>query len=179
MRGRLQLGFVAAAGILASMFLFGLVVVLLLSYPLAGALWIISPVAYVLLGVIGVLLILDVFPEFTVTSKHLPTGRIPFVGAFLFGLFFGILILPCNAAPIAILLALSTSTSDLFVNMLNFMFFGAGMAMPLVAISVLSAYQGKRGTAFLVRHKRAINLATGSLMLVVALYYLITVYQNS
>jgi hypothetical protein len=118
MRGRLQLGFVAAAGILASMFLFGLVVVLLLSYPLAGALWIISPVAYVLLGVIGVLLILDVFPEFTVTSKHLPTGRIPFVGAFLFGLFFGILILPCNAAPIAILLALSTSTSDLFVNML-------------------------------------------------------------
>jgi cytochrome c-type biogenesis protein len=173
--GRLLLGFIVAAGILASMFLFGLVVVLLFSYPLAGALWIISPVAYILLGITGIFLILDRFPELPLSAAHLPTGRMPFIGAFFFGLFFGILILPCNAAPVAILLALSTSTSDLFNNMLNFIFFGAGMAMPLLAISVLSAYQGKRGTVFLVRHRRAINLVTGTLMLAVALYYLILV----
>jgi cytochrome c-type biogenesis protein len=174
--GRLLLGFISAAGILASMILFGLVVVILLSYPLAEALWIISPIAYILLGIIGIMLILGLFPEFSFKTAHLPAGRISFIGAFMFGLFFGILILPCNAAPIAVLLALSTSTSDFFNNMLNFIFFGAGMALPLIAISALSAYQGKEGTAFLVRHKRAINMVTGSLMLLVAVYNLLILF---
>jgi cytochrome c-type biogenesis protein len=172
LEGRLLLGMVTAAGVLASMFLFGLVVVYLFTFPLSGALSIISPVAYAILGIIGFLLILDVFPDLPVPALHVPGGRMPFLGAFLFGLFFGILILPCNAAPIVVLLAISTSTTDILVNMLNFVFFGIGMAVPLVAISVLSAYQGKKGTAFLVRHRRAINLATGSLMLAVAIYYL-------
>jgi cytochrome c-type biogenesis protein len=173
--GRLLLGFSTAAGILASMFLFGLVVVILLAYPLAWALRIISPIAYFFLGIIGIFLILGLFPEFTFKTAHLPSGRVPFVGAFIFGLFFGILMLPCNAAPIAILLALSTSTSDFFNNMLNFIFFGAGMAMPLIAISALSMYRGNVGTAFLVRHKRAINLVTGTLMLMVAISYLVPI----
>jgi len=170
--GRLLLGLVTAAGILASMFLFGIVVVFLFTYPLSGALSIISPVAYLILGTIGALLIINVFPDLPVTAPRMPGGRMPFIGAFFFGLFFGILILPCNAAPIVVLLAISTSTPDTIANMLNFVFFGIGMALPLIAISVLSAYQGKKGTAFLVRHRRAINLATGTLMLSVAIYYL-------
>ncbi len=177
MPGRFLLGLVTATGILASMFLFGLVVVFLFSYPLSGALSIISPLAYLILGIIGVLLILDIFPDLPVPSPHIPGGRMPFLGAFLFGLFFGILILPCNAAPIVVLLAISTSTSDTLAAMLNFVFFGVGMALPLIALSVLSAYQGKKGTAFLVRHRRAINLATGMLMLAVALYYLFFVLR--
>jgi cytochrome c-type biogenesis protein len=175
--GRLLLGLVTATGILASMFLFGMVVVFLFSYPLSRALSIISPMAYLILGIIGVLLILDLFPDLPVPAPRMPGGSIPFMGAFLFGLFFGILILPCNAAPIVVLLAISTSTSDALANMLNFVFFGVGMALPLIAISVLSAYQGKKGTAYLVRHRRAINLATGMLMLAVALYYLFFVLR--
>jgi cytochrome c-type biogenesis protein len=175
--GRLLLGMVTAAGILAAMFLFGLVVVFLFSYPLSGALSIISPLAYLILGIMGALLILDVFPDLPVPAPRMPGARMPFMGAFLFGLFFGILILPCNAAPIVVLLAISTSTTDTLANMLNFVFFGVGMALPLIAISVLSAYQGKSGTAFLVRHRRAINVATGMLMLAVALYYLFSVLR--
>jgi cytochrome c-type biogenesis protein len=176
MAGRLLLGLVTAAGILASMFLFGLVVVFLFSYPLSGALSVISPVAYAILGVIGVLLVFDLLPDLKpVPAPRLATGKMPFIGAFLFGLFFGILILPCNAAPIVVLLAISASASDMFSNLLNFVFFGMGMALPLIALSLLSAYQGKKGTAFLVRHRRGINLATGTLMLAVALYYFIFV----
>jgi cytochrome c-type biogenesis protein len=174
---RLSLGIAAGAGILVSMFAFGLVVVLMLSYPLADALGIISPVAYSVLGIIGVLLILGRGPEFTFSSPHLPGDRMPFFGAFLFGLFFGILILPCNAAPIAVLLALSTSTSDFIANMLNFIFFGAGMAVPLIALSAVSLFRGKEATALLVRHKRIINLVTGTLMVIVALYYLFAVIR--
>jgi cytochrome c-type biogenesis protein len=174
---RVLLGFITIAGIISSMFLFGLVVVFLFSYPLAGALWILSPAAYVLLGVLGFLLILDLFPEFHPPMFHGTQARTPFIEAFLFGLFFGILVLPCNAAPIAILLALSTSTADLLVNMFNFIIFGAGMALPFLAISFLSVYQGKRWTSFLARNKRTINIVTGSLMLAVALYYLFVVFR--
>jgi cytochrome c-type biogenesis protein len=174
---RVLLGFITITGIIASMFLFGLVVVFLFSYPLAGALWILSPVAYILLGILGLLLIFDLFPQLPVPAFHGIESRAPFIGALLFGLFFGILILPCNAAPIAILLALSTSAADLIVTMFNFIFFGAGMALPFLAISFLSVYQGKKWTSFLARNKRAINLVTGSLMLVVALYYLFFVFR--
>jgi len=173
---RVAMGLITAAGILASMLLFGLVVVLILSYPISRALWILSPLAYLILGIIGLLLILDLFPEFTAPVR-LPGGRMPFIGALLFGLFFGVLVLPCNVAPIAILLALSTSTSDLFANLLNFLFFGIGMAMPLIVISGLSGLKGNLAAAFLTRHKRAINLVTGFLMVVVALYYLLIVFR--
>jgi cytochrome c-type biogenesis protein len=71
---------------------------------------------------------------------------------------------------------LSTSAADLLVSIFNFIFFGAGMALPFLAISFLSVYQGKEWTSFLARHKRAINLITGSLMLGVAIYYLFVVF---
>lgn len=173
--GRLLLGLVSTAGILASLFLFGLVVVFILAFPLSGAIAVIAPVAYVLLAVFGFLLVIDRFPEFSLPGLNLPAEKGPYLGALLFGLFFGVLALPCNAAPIAVLIALSTSTTDFLANMLNFIFFGIGMAMPVIALSLIPMEKGKAGTAFLVGNRRIVNLATGILMIAVALYYLVIV----
>ncbi|NYT06981.1 MAG: hypothetical protein GKC05_01810 [Methanomicrobiales archaeon] len=177
LRERIILGLVAGGGILVSMLAFGLIVVSLLALPLSGALGIISPVAYTALLVIGLLLMTGRSPDIPLPSFQAPRERNPFLGAFVFGLFFGILILPCNAAPVAILLVLSTSTLGFLSGLASFILFGAGMAVPLVALSAMSVWQGNKAAAFLVNHRRAINLLTGVLMVMVSLYYLFGVFR--
>jgi cytochrome c-type biogenesis protein len=169
---RILLGVIAGSGILVAMVLFGLIVVSLLSLPLSRAVGIIAPAAYILLGIIGILLVSGWNPEYPSAAPQIPATKRPFLGAFLFGLFFGVLILPCNVAPVAVLLALSTSAADVVANMFNFLLFGAGMAVPLVAISALSAYRGNEVATLLAKHKRLIHRVTGVLMIGMAVYYL-------
>ena len=177
LRARIFLGLIAGGGILVSMLAFGLIVVSLLSLPISGALDIISPVAYTALLLIGLVLISGRSPEIPLPSPRIPSEKNPFLGAFLFGLFFGILILPCNAAPVAILLVLSTSALGFLSSLTSFILFGAGMAVPLIAISAMSALKGNQVTGFLVNHRRTINLLTGALMVAVSVYYLFGVFR--
>ena len=176
-RARVLLGIVAGAGILAAMFVFGLFVGVIFTLPIGGVLAILSPIAYAILGIIGMLLILGAGPGLPVRTPDVFKGRSPFGGAFVFGLFFGVLILPCNAGPVTVLLALSTSAADLAANMGNFLVYGAGMAIPLIALSALSSSEGNRITQALAAHKRGINAATGVLMVGVAAYYLLVVFR--
>jgi cytochrome c-type biogenesis protein len=176
-RARVLLGIVAGAGILAAMFMFGLFVGVIFTLPIGGVLSVVSPLAYAILGGIGILLILGAGPGLPVRTPDVVKGRSPFGGAFVFGLFFGVLILPCNAGPVTVLLALSTSAADFASNMGNFLMYGAGMAIPLIALSALSSSEGNRIAQVLAAHKRGINAATGVLMVGVAAYYLLVVFS--
>jgi cytochrome c-type biogenesis protein len=174
---RILLGITAGTGILAAMLGFGLLVGVIFTLPIGGVLSVISPVAYAILGGIGILLILGAGPGLQIRAPDILTGRSPFGGAFIFGLFFGVLILPCNAGPVTVLLALSTSAADFAANMGNFLVYGAGMAIPLIALSALSSYDGNRITRTLAAQKRWINFATGVLMVSIAAYYLLVVFR--
>jgi len=174
---RILLGITAGAGILAAMLGFGLVVGVILTLPIGGVLFVVSPVAYAILGGIGILLIIGSGPGLPFHAPDILKGRSPFSGAFIFGLFFGVLILPCNAGPVTVLLALSTSAADFASNLENFLVYGAGMAIPLIALSALSSYEGTRITQTLATQKRLINFATGILMISVAAYYLLVVFK--
>jgi len=176
-RARMLLGIIAGAGILAAMLGFGLVVGVIFTLPIGGVLSFVSPIAYAILGGIGILLIIGAGPALSFRMPDLITGRAPFVGAFVFGLFFGVLILPCNAGPVTVLLALSTSAADFASNMGNFLMYGAGMAIPLIILSALSSYESTRITRTLAAQKRWINFATGVLMIAVAAYYLLVVFR--
>ncbi|MDD1706147.1 MAG: hypothetical protein LUQ12_03810 [Methanoregulaceae archaeon] len=174
---RILLGITAASGILAAMLGFGLIVGVIFTVPMGGVLSVASLVAYGILGVIGILLLLGAWPGLPVRVPDVLKGRSPFTGAFIFGLFFGVLILPCNAGPVTVLLALSTSAADLAANLENFLVYGAGMAIPLIALSALSATEGSRITKTLAEQKRLINIVTGLLMIGVAAYYLLVVFD--
>jgi cytochrome c-type biogenesis protein len=176
-RARILLGIIAGTGILAAMLVFGLIVGVIFTLPIGGVLSVVSPIAYAILGFIGILLILGAGPGLPVRIPDVLTGRSAFSGAFIFGLFFGVLILPCNAGPVTVLLALSTSAADFASNMGNFLVYGAGMAIPLIVLSALSSYEGTRVTRTLAARTRWINLATGLLMFGVAAYYLLVVFR--
>ena len=174
---RILLGFIAGAGILAAMLGFGLLVGVIFTLPIGDVLSVVSPVAYAILGGIGILLVLGAGVRLPFPTPDILKGRSPLGGAFLFGLFFGILILPCNAGPVTVLLALSTSASDFMSNLGNFLAYGMGMAIPLIAISAVSLYKGNRLVQALTTHRRSINIATGVLMIGVAAYYLLVVFR--
>ncbi len=168
----LILGLLVTAGIMVSMALFGAVYVTMVSMSLARVLSFISPVAFGILALVSILLILNVDIGAVFPGVGIPQARSPYLNSFGFGFFFGILVLPCNAASIVVLLALSSSPSGFMVNFINFIVFGIGMALPLLIISIVSMQKSRTLIAILTTHKRVVNVTAGVLMLAVSLYYL-------
>lgn len=168
----IKLGLVVTAGVIISMFLFGLIFTKLLQKSLTTAIGIISPIAFGILAIVSIFLIFNVDIGRLIPRIKSPKAKNPYVTSFLFGFFFGLIVLPCNPASLIILFAISTSTIGFLANLMNFVVFGVGMAAPLLIFSIISASKSTEIIGFLTKHKRLINLITGILMLVLALYFL-------
>lgn len=171
------LGLIVASGVISSMFLFGLIFTKILQVSLTNAIGIISPIAFGILAVVSLFLIFNFDFSRLLPQIKSPTAKNPFLNSFIFGFFFGAIVLPCNPASLVILFAISTSTLDFITNLFNFVFFGIGMSLPLLLFAVVSAQWSKTIIGFLTEHKRTINLIAGLIMLGISLYYLIFVFR--
>lgn len=173
----LFLSFIVTLGILSSMFLVGLIFTKILQTSLTEAIGIISPIAFGILGIVSILLILNIDFGKLFPKVNAPVTKNPIITSFLFGFFFGAIVLPCNPASLVILFAVSTSTISFLTNLLNFILFGLGMAFPLLLFSIISSSKTAAVINYLVKNKRKINLFTGIIMLGISLYYLIFVFN--
>lgn len=172
----LTFGVIVAAGVILSMLTFGIIFVTLVQVSLARFLSIISPIAFLILAVFSIILILDIDLSRWTGGASLPRSGRPVLDAFLFGLFFGVIILPCNAVAVVALLAIGTTTAGLLTNLGSFLSFGIGMSLPLLVFAGLSEARSREILAWLSRHRRVVNLVAGLLMLAVSLYYLLFVF---
>ena len=170
-------GLVVTSGVIISMLIIGLIVSTILKASLTKAISIVSPIAFGLLAVISLLLIFNFDIGRFMPKLHAPVLKNPYFSALVFGLFFGAIVLPCNPASLAILFAVSTSVTSFITNFFNFLFFGIGMALPLLVLAIVSATKSKQVIGFLTKYKRGINLIAGLIMLGVSLYYLIFVFK--
>jgi cytochrome c-type biogenesis protein len=173
----IMFGVIVTVGVILSMFVFGLIFTQLLQASLTNAISIISPIAFGLLAVISLLLIFKVDFSRFLPKANAPILQNPYWSALLFGLFFGAIVLPCNPGSLAVLFAVSTSTVSFISNLFNFILFGVGMAVPLLAFAVVSAASGNKMMRWLTKHTRAINLTAGIIMLLISLYYLLFVFR--
>jgi len=171
------LGLIVVLGIISFMLLFGLVFTTIFQVSLTNAIGIVSPIAFGLLIVISLLLIFNVDLSRLVPQVHAPITKSPLLSAFLFGFFFGAIVIPCNPGVIAAFLARATLISNFTVSMANFLLFGFGLGSPLLVFAILSAATGNKIIDWLGIHKRAINLVIGIVMLVLSLYFLIFDFQ--
>lgn len=170
------LGLIAALGVIVSMFIVGLIFTKLLQSSLTNAIGIISPIAFGILAIVSIFLLFDfdigkIFPRITA-----PVSKKPIRSAFLFGLFFGAIVLPCNPAPLIVLFALSTTAGSFATSLLGFVAFGVGMSLPLLIFAAASSQWSVGMIGFLTKYKTAINRIAGAIMLVIALYYLTCVF---
>jgi len=171
------LGLMVALGVITSMFLIGLIFTQFLQTSLTNVIGIISPIAFGILAIVSIFLIFNVdFSKFFPQIKA-PITKNPILTSFVFGFFFGAIVLPCNPASLVVLFAVSTSTVGFATNLLNFIFFGIGMALPLLLFSIISAQWSTKVIGFLTRNKRNINLIAGLIMLGISIYYLVFVFR--
>ncbi len=180
-------GLIITAGVILFMFLLGLVFTTFFQVSLTNIVDIVSPIAFAILLIISLILIVTSIISF-VTSRDvdiwrfLPKGRAPvaknpWLSAFLYGFFFGAIVVPCNPGFIAILFARAVSTVDFAQNVLRFLLFGVGVGFPLLVLAAISSAATDAIINFLTKHGKWVNLVAGLIMLVISLYYLIFVFR--
>jgi len=165
-------------GVVAFMASVGVVFSFLLEVSLTLVVEVVSPVAFGVLAVVSVALLLDRDVASWLPTREPPQSSHPVLTAFAYGFFFGAIVLPCNPGLLALFFA---RASGLFATPLSgfvgFLSFGFGMGLPLLVFGVVSQSTGERVTRGLARRSGAINRLTGAIMLPVALYYLLVVFD--
>ena len=180
-------GLIITSGVILFMLLLGLVFTTILQVSLTNIVQIVSPIAFGILLIISLILIVTGVISLVTNKeidiwKFLPKGRAPVVGnpwatAFLYGFFFGAIVVPCNPGFIAIMFARAVSTIDFIQNVFRFLLFGIGVGFPLLVLAGISSVATDATINFLTKYSRWVNLVAGLIMLGISLYYLIYVFR--
>ncbi|TYT62747.1 cytochrome c biogenesis CcdA family protein [Natrialba swarupiae] len=172
------LGLLVVAGVLVFMAAVGVVFTYLLQESVNRVVADVSPVAFAVLAVVGAVLLVDPSGFSRVPTLEPPQSRYPALSAFSYGFFFGAIVIPCNPATISLFFARTPVLYDTHAeSMLGFLAFGLGIGAPLLAFALLSEPFGRQVTRTLARYSSQINRATGAILLVVAAYYLLFVFD--
>ena len=167
-------GLVVTAGVITFMGALGLIFTTLLQQSLQRVVGVVSPIAFAILLVIGVIMMAGLEIR---RKVRLPSPANPLFASFLYGFFFGAIVIPCNPAFIAAFLARTALLTDPAASILNFLAFGLGIGTPLIAFSLVSRTASRRLVNLLVARERAITFVAGAVMTGVALYYLVFVFD--
>lgn len=174
------LGLLVVAGVITFMALVGLLWTLVLGAGVNRAVETVSPVAFGILAVVGVVLLLVPNGFARLPSVEPPHTSHPSLSAFVYGFFFGAIIIPCNPGLIALFFSRTTVVFPAFDTqlevMLAFVVFGLGIGAPLLAFALLSQPYSEQVTRILARHSSAINRVVGAILVIVSAYYLLFVF---
>jgi cytochrome c-type biogenesis protein len=166
------LGILVAIGVIVAMLTGGLL------FSFAGAEGggavrnLIAPAAFILLFFFSLMVIFDINFGKIPVANPIPMLKNPLTAAFFLGLTFGIIILPCNAAAVVVLLALAATATGLFEGLGAFLSFGLGITLPLLVLAGFSQAAGRQVMEYLTRHRRAIRMIGGIMMLILSVWYL-------
>jgi len=168
-RRRYFLGFFVLAGVLSMMLVLGALIALL-SISVGAALRWVVPISDVIIVGLGVLLIFNINPFKTLPQIRVPLLRHPFANAYVYGLLYGPLTLPCAGPLVVSIFVLSLSAGDAVNRLSVFLWFGLGFGLPLLILSLLAGGSQRQLTQLLARHTRAINLIAGVLLVGIGIY---------
>lgn len=174
---RYFLGFFVLAGVLTMMLALGGVIALL-SISVGRALSVVIPLADLIIILLGILLLLNVNPFKRLPQVRVPILAHPFVNAFLYGLLYGPIALPCSGPLVVSVFALSLTAAEALSKLNIFFWFGMGFGIPLLLLSFLSGAAQRWITRQFALHARLINILSGVLLVGVGIYDLSTNWSN-
>jgi cytochrome c-type biogenesis protein len=170
--GRYFLGFFVLAGVLVMMLVFGLALSIL-SISIGRVLAVILPLADLVILGLGILLLVDFNPFKWFPQIDLPVLSHPFANAFMYGFLYGPIALPCSGPFVVGIFAFSLTAGEAFSKLAVFLWFGLGLGLPLLGLSLLSGSAQRWLTRQFTRHSRAINLIGGLILIGIAVYNLV------
>jgi cytochrome c-type biogenesis protein len=166
---RYFLGLFVLAGVLTMMLTLGLFIALL-SVSVGRALSVVIPLADLLIVGLGVMLLLDRNPFKGLPQIQVPVLSHPYVNAFVYGLLYGPIALPCSGPLVVGIFALSLTAGEAISKLGIFLWFGLGFGLPLLALSFLSGAAQRWITRQFAMRARLINLLGGVLLVGIGVY---------
>ncbi len=164
------LGVLVLVGILSMMIAIGLL--LHVTQVFFGDLFtILLPVIYLTVIILGVLLLVGRNPFAKLQTAQAPLLRNPYLTAYVYGLLFGPMTLPCTG-PI-IVAAFATGAGDagaLLDGIVYFIAFGIGFGWPLVLLPLLASTVQRQFVRWLTRHHLLMNRISGILLVSVGVF---------
>jgi cytochrome c-type biogenesis protein len=170
-KGRYFLGGFVLAGVLVMMLALGGLIAVA-SAAIGQVLTLIIPLADLLLLILGGLLVCNVNPFTRLPQVQIPLLSHPFAGAFVYGLLYGPLTLPCSGALVVGIFAFSISAGAVLGKLALFLWFGLGFGLPLLGLSLIAGTAQRRIVHLAARGARWVNLAGGLLLLGLGVYNL-------
>ena len=168
-RQKYFLGLFVLAGVLTMMLALGAVIALL-AVPVGSVLLYIIPLADLLILLLGFLLLLHRNPFKALPQIQVPVLSHPYGNAYVYGLLYGPIALPCSGPMVVSIFALSFTVAEAFSQLWTFFWFGLGLGIPLLILSFLSAALQRQLTTLFARHSRIVNFIGGLLLIGIALY---------
>jgi cytochrome c-type biogenesis protein len=166
---RYFLGVFVLLGVLTMMLALGGVIALL-SVPIGSALAVVIPLADVLIMALGVLLLADINPFKKLPQIQVPGLSHPFANAFVYGLLYGPIALPCSGPLVVGVFLLSVTAGEVLSKLEVFFWFGLGFGIPLLILSLLSGTLQRQLTHLFAVHARKVNVLGGVLLVAVGAY---------
>lgn len=166
------LGLFVIAGVLTMMLTLGGIIAML-AIPIGNMLAYLLPFADLLILLLGIMLLLDYNPFKTLPQIRMPVLHHPYMNAFMYGLLYGPIALPCSGPMVVSIFALSFTVGEAFSQLWTFLWFGLGLGIPLLVLSFLSAALQRQLTVFFVRHRQMVNIISGLLLVGIAIYDLV------
>lgn len=167
--GRYLLGVFVLAGVLTMMLALGGVIALL-SISVGRALSWIIPIADLVIILLGVLLLSNINPFKRLPQVQIPVLSHPFVNAFVYGLLYGPIALPCSGPLVVSIFALSLTVAEAFSKLSIFFWFGMGFGIPLLLLSFVSGAAQRWITRQFAMRARLINFVSGLLLIAIGIY---------
>lgn len=159
------------AGVVVGMVAIGTAIAALAA-PLGDFNRIALPIADGLLIVLGALLLagLNPFARLPQPSPSALGGRGPILGAFLYGLLFAPIAVPCSGPFLVGILAFSLTVGEALGRLAFFVSFGIGFGLPLFVLGSLGQARGAQLARAISRHERPIQLVVGAGLLAVGVW---------
>lgn len=174
------LGLLVLAGILTMMILIGFLLVAL-SATFTDVLPVLLPVIYVVVIALGLLMLSGRNPFNRMTTMQAPVLKNPYVTAYVYGLMFGPMTLPCTGPILTSAFILGAgSFAGTAESLLFVLAFGVGFGWPLLLLPLLALPVQRRFTGWLNQNHVLLTRVSGALLLVIGVFGMITeVLPNS
>ncbi len=166
------LGILVLAGVLVMMLVIGALTAAL-SIAIGGVLAFVTPLADALVIVLGVLLLAghNVLAYLPAIGAR-PNSERPEIGAFIYGLLYGPIALPCIAPLLVGIFGLSLSPAAFGERVLFFLVFGLGLGVPLLILATLTGVRQATVVGFVGRHQLLVSRLAGGVLVAVGAWAL-------
>lgn len=172
------LGLFVLAGVLTMMVALGALIAAL-SLAVGQVLLFVTPLADLLVIALGVALLFgrNPFARLPMLAGSTAAGS-PARSAYVYGLMYGPIALPCSGALLVSIFTLSLTVTSFAEKMLFFLAFGLGFGVPLLVISLIAEGRQRALLRLVTRHYALVSRVAGIILIAVGSFDLVANLPN-